>query len=81
MSKQLTIIYNKLKNINDGVLNQFYLGIESKTKGSVAQYGEIVGAIGQLTGEEGRLAKDTSCGLVALLLLELTILTQEHAVL
>jgi hypothetical protein len=52
---------SKAKNIDEGIYNQYYLGISAGTKGSVAEFGEMVGALGQLTMDEGRIEMDTSC--------------------
>jgi DNA-directed RNA polymerase beta' subunit len=51
----------KARRIDDGALNQYYLGIAAGTKGSRGEFVEMTGALGQLIGEEGRLEKDTSC--------------------
>lgn len=50
-----------VQDIDHGIMNQFYLGISAGTKGSKSEFGEMVGVIGQLTMEEGRVDLDTSC--------------------
>lgn len=59
----LALSYDVLLKMNDeAVYNQFYLGIESGTKGSAQEFGEMIGIIGQLSTTDTLFTKDTSHG-------------------
>lgn len=54
--------YERLTNMDELTYNQFYLGIQSGTKGSAQEFGEMTGIIGQLSTSETLFVKDMSGG-------------------
>lgn len=49
ISSQVADIKARQTKVDEGILNQFYLGIKAGTKGSVDEFGEMTGIIGRVT--------------------------------
>ena len=59
LHRERGVLVRREKNVDEGMLNQFYLGIKAGTKGTPAEFREMMGMIGRLTIEG---MNDVSCG-------------------